>query len=74
MTFRYSWSLFSWGREHCCPHSGLGGVVGDTQEGTKKEARTQAGFLMHTGKPMGMAVSHCITRFHQLILTACQIC
>ena len=30
--------------------------------------------LMHTGKPTGMAVSHCITRFQtQLILTTCQI-
>ena len=34
MTF--SWSLFAWGREHCCPHSSLGGVVGDTQERTQK--------------------------------------
>ena len=30
--------------------------------------------LMHTGKPTGVAVSHCITWFQiQLILTACQI-
>ena len=30
--------------------------------------------LRHTGKPMGVAVSHCITWFQtQLILTACQI-
>ena len=30
--------------------------------------------LMHTGKPTGVAVSHCITRFQtQLILTTCQI-
>ena len=30
--------------------------------------------LMHTGKPTGVAVSHCITWFQtQLILTTCQI-
>ena len=30
--------------------------------------------LMHTGKLMGVAVSHCITWFHtQLIFSACQI-
>ena len=30
--------------------------------------------LTHTGKPMGVAVSHCITWFQtQLIVTACQI-
>ena len=40
MTFRYSWSLFAWGREHCCPHSSLAGVVGDTQKRTEKEGRT----------------------------------
>ena len=38
MAFRYTWSLFALGREHCCPHSSLGGMVGDTQERTKKEA------------------------------------
>jgi len=27
MTFRYSWSLFAWGREHCCPHSSVVGVA-----------------------------------------------
>ena len=42
MTFRYSYSLFAWGREHCCPHSSLGGLVGGTRERTKKEARRQA--------------------------------
>ena len=31
--------------------------------------------LMHTGKPMGVAVSHCRTWFQpQLIPTTCQIC
>ena len=31
--------------------------------------------LMHTGKPTGVAVSHCRTWFQtQLILTTCQIC
>ena len=31
--------------------------------------------LVHTGKPTGVAVSHCITWFQtQLILTMCQIC
>ena len=30
--------------------------------------------LMHTGKPTGVVVSHCITWFQtQLILTTCQI-
>ena len=30
--------------------------------------------LMHTGKPTGVAVSHCITWFQtQLILTTCQV-
>ena len=30
--------------------------------------------LMHTGKPTGVAVSHCIAWFQtQLILTTCQI-
>ena len=30
--------------------------------------------LMHPGKPMGVAVSHCITRFQtQLFRTTCQI-
>ena len=30
--------------------------------------------LMHTGKPMGVATSHCITQFQtQLILTTCLI-
>ena len=30
--------------------------------------------LVHTGKPTGVAVSHCTTWFQtQLILTACQI-
>ena len=24
MTFRYKWSLFTRGREHCCPHSSVG--------------------------------------------------
>ena len=43
MTFRYSWSLFAWGREHCCPRSSLVGVVGDTQKRTEKEGRTQTG-------------------------------
>jgi len=40
MTFRH-YSLR--GREHCCPYSGLGGVVGDTQGRTDKGAKTQAG-------------------------------
>ena len=43
MTFTYRQRLFAWGREHCCPHSSLGGVVGDTQERTKMGGRTQAG-------------------------------
>ena len=51
MTLRYSWSLFAWGREHCCPHSSLGGAVGDTEERTKKERRTQAGLRLGSGIP-----------------------
>ena len=43
MTFTFCWSLFPWGREHCCPHSSSVGVVGDTQERTKKDGSTQAG-------------------------------
>ena len=38
MIFRYNWSLFVSGREHCC------GVVGGTQERTRKVEKTQAGF------------------------------
>ena len=37
MTFRYNGPLFAWGKEYCC------GVVGDTQERTKQERKTQAG-------------------------------
>ena len=44
MRFRYSWSLFAWGREHCCPHSSLVGVVGDTQKRTKKEEEHKRGY------------------------------
>ena len=36
MTVRYNSSLFIWGREYCC------GVVGGTQERTKKVGKTQA--------------------------------
>ena len=37
MTFRYNGPLFAWGKEYRC------GVVGDTQERTKQERKTQAG-------------------------------
>ena len=61
MTFECSWSLFAWGREHCCPHSSLGRVVGGTQERTKKEARTQAG-LRRAGEGYSTPVREKIVR------------
>ena len=68
MPFRYSWSLFAWGREPCCSNSSLGGVVGDTQK-RKREGRILLEILYISRHPFE-SCSNCEVR-HSYILHRC---
>ena len=54
-------------------HSRVGTIQNECPPQLPENAKSLC--LVHTGKPTGVVVSHCITWFQtQLILTTCQIC
>ena len=63
----------AWPPSHYNTHMAVGGSRAVTTN-TAVLFSLQSLCLMHTGKPTGVALSHCITWFQpQLILTKCQV-